>query len=236
MFLNNLIIFYINLDSREDKNLVAINQLESTTFPFQRISAVKYTEINESKIAYKYFRLVSAVKESHMKAYREFVSGNYDLALILEDDFKLHQTKFQVEIEEAFHLMQEKKIDFLQLGHLTYIENSPKNSILGCYVRYLIEYGFRFVTFLRHPFTPIVVNHIRWGAQAYLINKRAGQSLINLLDTESEAPIDKELRRLSNMSNAEVNAFSVARLKKNMIKQNLIFSSDTQGVVGRFPD
>jgi len=236
MFANNLVIFYINLDSRKEKNLVAINQLESTLFPFQRISAVKYTEISESKILYKYFRLVSAVKKSHIKACREFVAGNYDLALILEDDFKLHQTNFQVEIEEACRLLQENKLDFLQLGHLTYIENSPKNSIFVYYMRHLIEYGFRFITFLRHPFTPIVVNHIRWGAQAYLINRKAGKSLINLLDTESEAPIDKELRRLSHMSHAEMHAFSVARLKKNMIKQNLEFSSDTQGVVGRLPD
>jgi GR25 family glycosyltransferase involved in LPS biosynthesis len=229
-------IFYINLDSREDKNLAAISQLKSTIFPFQRIRAIEYSEICEVKIPYKYFRLVSAVKKSHIKACHDFLDSNFDFALILEDDFKLPQPNFNVEIEKVCRLMKKKKLDFLQLGHLTYIESSPKNSIIDYYTRHLFENGFRFVTFLRHPFTPIVENHIRWGAQAYLINRKAGESLISLIDPDSEAPIDKELRRLSDMRKEEEFSFTVARLKKNMIKQNFVFSSDTQGVVGRLPD
>ena len=231
MVADNLVVFYINLDGREDKNIVAKNQLQSTSLPFQRISAVNYTEISDSKIPYKYFRLVSAVKKSHIKACREFMDTSYPMALILEDDFKLDLLNFRADLDEVSRLMQKKGINFLQVGHLTYIESAPKNSIFETHMRRLFEYAYRSVYFLRFPLSPIMPRQIRWGAQAYIVDRKGAFSLINLLNTENQAPIDVELRNLSKIDLSHENYFSMASLKKNLIRQNLLFKSDTQGVV-----
>jgi len=57
--MSNLVIYYINLDNRQDKEFAAKNQLAKTSFPFQRINAIKFTEEVDSEIPYKYFRLIS---------------------------------------------------------------------------------------------------------------------------------------------------------------------------------
>ena len=234
--MDNLVVYYINLDNRQDKDIAAKNQLVKTSFPFQRISAIKYSEVVDSEIPYKYFRLVSAVKKSHIKACVAFLESNYEMALILEDDFKLDLPNFRNELLSACNLMKMRRINFLQLGHLSYVESVPSTSIFGATVRHVAEFGFTFLSFLRFPFSPIVTNHIRWGAQAYLIDRQAGLSLVNLVNTQSKSPIDNELRSLCRMKGNEENSFRMARMKKNLIRQNLAFSSDTQGVVGKSPN
>ena len=229
--MGNLILYYINLDNRQDKNLAAVNQLTKTEFPFQRINAVKFTEVFDSEIPYKYFRLVSAVKKSHIKACKSFLESNYEMALILEDDFMLDLPKFQGEIERACQIMRRKSINFLQLGHLTFMESGSPSSKVGGKLRRLFENLYQIYMSLRYPFSPVLSRRIRWGAQAYLVDKTGAKSLISLLNVDNPAPIDRELMTLSKIRTDQENYFSMASMKKNLIRQNLVFKSDTQGVV-----
>jgi len=229
--MDNLGIYFINLDHRQDKNRAAVNQLTKTEFPFQRIDAVKFTEVFDSEIPYKYFRLVSAVKKSHIKACKSFLESKYEMALILEDDFMLDLPKFRGEIERVCQIMRRKGINFLQLGHLTFVESGSPSSNVRSKSRRLFESLYQIYMSLRYPFSPVLNRRIRWGAQAYLVDKTGATSLIGLLNVDNPAPIDRELMTLSKIGTDHENYFSMASLKKNLIRQNLEFKSDTQGVV-----
>jgi hypothetical protein len=76
-----------------------------------------------------------------------------------------------------------------------------------------------------------VPKQIRWGAQAYIIDRHAAKSLLNLVDVFSQKPIEVEFKQLCLINEGEENYLNIARMKRNIIRQNLCFSSDIQGVV-----
>jgi GR25 family glycosyltransferase involved in LPS biosynthesis len=224
-------VYYINLKNRLDRNTAARNQLTLIPYPFHRINAVKFTEMSAELIPYKYFRIISAVKKSHMNSYQKFLASQYDYALILEDDFQIDLLNFSSEIDSACDLMKSNAINFLQVGHLSYIESGPSSSKNELFARKIFERLLRFVDFVRFPSTPFVPKQIRWGAQAYIIDRHAAKSLLNLVDVFSQKPIEVEFKQLCLINEGEENYLNIARMKRNIIRQNLCFSSDIQGVV-----
>jgi GR25 family glycosyltransferase involved in LPS biosynthesis len=227
--MKNLGIYYINLDARADKDKAARDQLSTLSIPFKRIRAVPDTEISSPRVEYRYSHLISAVKQSHVNACLEFMKSKNDFALILEDDFKLDLIKFEETISEVINSMKHKTINFLQIGYLEY-NDTKSGTHLERIARILLEKLYRFYFFAKYPFSDLVPRNIRWGAQAYLIDKRGAEYLVNLIDVFNQNPMDLELRLISKNSKANIDFFRMARLKCNLIPQNSNFKSDIQGV------
>jgi GR25 family glycosyltransferase involved in LPS biosynthesis len=227
--MKNLGIYYINLDARADKDKAARDQLSTLSIPFKRIRAVPDTEISSPRVEYRYSHLISAVKQSHVNACLEFMKSKNDLALILEDDFKLDLSKFEENISDVIDSMKHKSLNFLQIGYLEY-NDTKSGTYLERIARILLEKLLRFYFFVKHPFSDVVPRNIRWGAQAYLIDKRGAESLVNSIDILNQNPMDLELRIISKKSEANENFFRMARLKRNLVPQNSNFKSDIQGV------
>jgi GR25 family glycosyltransferase involved in LPS biosynthesis len=228
--MDNLGIYFINLENRTDKENSAVNQLSQTGIPFERVKAVTDEEIDASAISYRYFRLVSAVKKSHMKACSSFLESNYEIALILEDDFILDPINLASDLEKCINSMQKRGIHFLQVGFLGY-DQIVAQSFFERIMRTILERIYNTYHDLLYPRTNLVMGSIRWGAQAYLIDRRGASGLVKLIDVGSKDAIDTELRKLVKVSKSDLSFISVGRVKKNLIRQNLFFDSDTQGIV-----
>jgi len=227
--MKNLGIYYINLDARADKDKAARDQLSTLSIPFKRIRAVPDKEISSPRVDYRYSHLISAVKQSHVNACLEFLESKNDFALILEDDFKLDLSKFEENISDIIDSMKHKTINFLQIGYLEF-NDTKSGTHLERIARILLEKLFRFYFFVKNPLSDVVPRNIRWGAQAYLIDKRGAECLVNLIDIYHQNPMDLELRIISKNSEANENYFRMARLKRNLVPQDSNFKSDIQGV------
>jgi GR25 family glycosyltransferase involved in LPS biosynthesis len=223
-------IYYINLESRRDKDRQSREQLSFTGFPYQRVEAVSDREIDDLKIEFRYFRLVSAVKKSHLKAYEIFLKSDYSYALILEDDFQLSREKISFQIANAIRVMDSKGLHFLQMGYLAFDQISA-NNVIERFARKIVESLYGLYILVRHPFSDVINGRIRWGAQAYLLDRVGAAELTRLIATESKDPIDLELRRIARCPKNGEFFLAMGRQKKNLIQQELRFQSDTQGVV-----
>jgi len=228
--MDNLGIFFINLEARVDKKASAIEQLSQCGIPFERVRAVTDNDLATSDIEYRYFRLISAVKRSHLKACLSFLSSNYDFALILEDDFTLDPVHLASELNRCISSMNENGLHFLQVGYLGF-DQIETRSYFEKKARYLFEQAYLAYSHLRSFRSNIIVGRIRWGAQAYLIDRKGAENLIKLIDVTSRLPYDAELRRLARVSKSDCNHILAGRLKKNLIQQVLTYRSDIQGVV-----
>jgi GR25 family glycosyltransferase involved in LPS biosynthesis len=224
-----VIIYYINLNNRVDKNLEAIKQLSGLKLPFKRISAVADSDISLSNIEYDYFRLVSAVKQSHINACLEFLRSGFDYALVLEDDFIIDSNHFDHTLSEIILKITRHKVNFLQIGYLGFDE-IPSRNCFELFARYSFERIYTLCTFMRNPFSTLVLGSVRWGAQAYLVDKFAAEYLFDAIDILGTKPMDLELKELAKNGRKNANHLRMARLKMNLVHQNAKFKSDVQGV------
>jgi len=225
-----VIIYYINLESRMDKNEHAVNLLSTQSIPYIRIPATSYTDVASSAGDYLYKKITTAVKTSHIRACEAFLAGNYEFALILEDDFNFNVNIFRTSIERHINLMTRCEINYLQLGYLGFGDARQKMSKLKKFLFGVFEFSYSVSSLIQNPFSPVVFNSIRWGAQAYLVDRLGATVVVETVDKFNKDPIDLVYRKMARIKPSTSGSMRMARLKKNMIKQNLYFKSDSQNV------
>jgi GR25 family glycosyltransferase involved in LPS biosynthesis len=225
-----VIIYYINLESRVDKNKHAVNLLSAQTIPYIRIPATSYADVASSAGDYLYKKITTAVKTSHIRACEAFLASDYEFALILEDDFSFNVNIFRTSIERHIDLMTRRKINYLQLGYLGFGDARLKISKLKKFLFSLFELSYSVSSLFRNPFSPVVFNSIRWGAQAYLVDRLGATVVVKTVDKLNKDPIDLVYRKMARIKPSTSGSMRMARLKKNMIKQNLYFKSDSQNI------
>jgi len=105
-------IYYINLDSREDRNVFFLNQFRSSVIDPVRISAASPSAENVNIASPGQ----SGCWNSHQKAYNLLIESGDSHALIFEDDAKV-SLKFLKTLENLKNLSLHG-IDLFQLGYL----------------------------------------------------------------------------------------------------------------------
>jgi GR25 family glycosyltransferase involved in LPS biosynthesis len=224
----NLIIYYINLDERRDKKNHAEALLLGQSFPFRRVPAISYLDLNNLTSFYLYKKITTAVKASHLRACENLLSSDHEFALILEDDFNFRIDRIEKEVKYAVSEMTRKNINFLQMGYLKFGEARKDLSVIKKLAFTAFELSFTLYSYVRNPFSSMVLSNIRWGAQAYLIDRIGAKELTEKLDKYNEDPIDLAFRKLSK--DQPINSINMARLKRNIIWQNQTFKSDSQNI------
>jgi GR25 family glycosyltransferase involved in LPS biosynthesis len=223
-----LIIFYINLDGRKDKNDHAEALLSGQPFSFTRVPAISYLDLNDLNSFSLYRKITTAVKASHLRACENLLSSEYEFALILEDDFKFRSERIEKNLKFAVSKMKKKHINFLQIGFLKFGEARKNLPLLKKLFFAILELSLFIFIYVRNPFSFVVRRDIRWGAQAYLIDRLAAKELLEKLDKYNKDPVDLAYRKLSK--GQPVNSINMARLKRNLIWQNQTFRSDSQNI------
>jgi GR25 family glycosyltransferase involved in LPS biosynthesis len=224
----NIIIYYINLDGRKDKKNHAEALLTDQPFSFMRVPAISYLDLNNLTSFYLYKKITTAVKSSHLRACENLLFSENEFALILEDDFKFRSNRIEKNLKFAVSEMKRKNINFLQMGFLKFGEARKDLPIVKKLFFTIFEFSLFILSYVRNPISSIVIGNIRWGAQAYLIDRHAAKELIEKLDKYNEDPIDLAYKKLSK--GQPINSIKMARLKRNIIWQNQTFRSDSQNI------
>jgi len=173
-------IYYINLDSRTDRNEDTIEELKKWGLyeMSERVSAFKGTDsLTFSYGSDDYRRNNNAITLSHLEAIKKAKELDLDRILILEDDITFLPVNFQDPFYFINNCINEiKKIkdwDVLYLGGTIH-----QDSI-----------------FLERPFLMKVENLL--GAHAYIVNKRSYDRILNFYKADGVA-IDILLLALEN--------------------------------------
>jgi len=226
----NIGIYYINLDGHLERETSASGQLIQTDYPYERVSAISELEIRSEDVEYRYWRLHSALKKSQVKACLKFLESEYDFGLILEDDFIINLKTFDTDLNFSINCMERNEINLLQIGYLAFDDVTCKNMIEKC-SRFIFERAYSLFFYLQNPFAKIQYGHIRWGSHAYLVDRKGARSLVEMIGILSKTAMDEELRRIAHLKPQTGKYIKVARLKRNLIRQDTRMSSSIQGVV-----
>tara|TARA_B100001121_G_C18699031_1_gene626465 strand:- start:1070 stop:1780 length:711 start_codon:yes stop_codon:yes gene_type:complete len=148
----NIIIYYINLDRRNDRNEKIIKELELITdIPIKRISAIDKNELNRNKlIEEKYITDKTSLRLgqiacilSHMKVWEEFLNSNYDYCIILEDDVKINKKYFNEHFYNILNELNNINFDWLYLGRNNLqFKNFYKGKMINKYFYIPQAYGY----------------------------------------------------------------------------------------------
>jgi GR25 family glycosyltransferase involved in LPS biosynthesis len=165
----NIIIYYINLDRRNDRNDRIIQELKLiNNIPIKRISAIDKNDLDMNKlIEEKYINEKTSLRLgqiacifSHIKVWEEFLNSNYDYCIILEDDIKINKKYFN---EKFFLILNEFNnidCDWLYLGrnNLNH-ENFYKGDIINKFFYKPLTYGY--------------------GAHSYVLSKKGARKQLD---------------------------------------------------------
>lgn len=114
-------IFYINIDSRDDKKKFMESQFEKLDIKAERISAVTPANTDITRIRKKFNSNLSdkeiACSLSHIKIWKKIIKSKKSYALILEDDVILSENLHNIlnSLDKKIHELHLKKIDLLRL-------------------------------------------------------------------------------------------------------------------------
>lgn len=125
----NIIIYYINLKKRSDRNDILLKELEflkelNLNIDIKRINAVDKDELDRDKlIEDKYINDNITLKMgqiacilSHKKTWKEFIKSKYDYCIILEDDIKINKEYFKESFSKILDDLNNIEFDWLYLG------------------------------------------------------------------------------------------------------------------------
>lgn len=127
----NIIIYYINLKKRSDRNDILLKELEYLKeldyikdINIQRIDAVDKDDLDREKlIEDKYINDKTTLRMgqiacilSHKKTWKEFIKSKYDYCIILEDDVKINKEYFKESFYKILNDLNNIKFDWLYLG------------------------------------------------------------------------------------------------------------------------
>jgi glycosyl transferase family 25 len=95
------IIYYINLDNRQDRNIEFINEMEKINFPKNKINRFSAIYDKHGDIGCSY---------SHINTLKEFIHSNHNICIIFEDDFEFLFDKYY--INNQINYIFENNIEF----------------------------------------------------------------------------------------------------------------------------
>lgn len=168
IFFKNLPIYYINLENREDRNSLFLDQINKNNIKeYFRVNAVSKNDILNEK--YEMSKQEIACSLSHMMALKQFILSDYEFAMICEDDVDLNNSnKINFNFVEKFSYLRdslfclqtsiatrkENEIDFnihkrsfWDFGTMSYIINKKyANLLLDNYFLNNQETFFNFVS------------------------------------------------------------------------------------------
>jgi GR25 family glycosyltransferase involved in LPS biosynthesis len=215
----------INLDKDSKK-------LEKSLLEAQRIKVelVRIQALDEKSLAVKssfgFPKQVEACWESHLSAYRFFLSTDHQFAIIFEDDFKIENvTKFR----RAMGILQNLGFDLVQLG---FLRIGLRNRIfqvlinLECFVFKILYHAlakkpiigqrlasrFRIRQIARTP-AGFIPNDFQPGAHAYAISRELASEIVNNY-SKFLVPADGLLQMLS-----QAGGIKSFRLAKSLVGQ-----------------
>lgn len=114
-------IFYINIDSRNDKKIFIESQLKKLKIKAERISALTPAKINTDQIKKKFSSNLTnaeiACTSSHIAIWKKIIKTKLPYAIILEDDAILSYSlnKFISAIDQKIPELQKKQIHILRI-------------------------------------------------------------------------------------------------------------------------
>jgi GR25 family glycosyltransferase involved in LPS biosynthesis len=187
------IIYWINLDRSVDRRNNMINMLKNINIPNNRVSGVNGKALSHDKIASRIQNIdnLSTPSEygcllSHLDTIKTFADSNYKNALIFEDDVTLEYCKYWN--KSLCEIMQNAPQDW-DIIMLNYIRWYP----------------------LEDTYTLNVDGNIS-GCQAYIINKKGAQKLMN------EIYVDNDTYKLNTNYRQTADDYIYASLKTYVYK------------------
>lgn len=155
-FFENLPIYYINLEYREDRNSSMLSQFANLNINnYKRINAVDKKTV---KAVFKMTESEVACSMSHLKALSEFLESNSEFAMICEDDLDLSNSL---------------KINF------NFYEMKPSSKDNYCLQTSLVKREDEYIRFLLSSRT-----FWDFGTMSYIINRQYASKVVSnyLLD------------------------------------------------------
>ena len=169
----NIIIYYINLKKREDRNNKILKELELIKdIPIKRINAIDKDDLNREKlIKEKYINDKSTLRMgqiacilSHMKTWEEFINSDYDYCIILEDDIKINKPYFNKSFYNILNELNNIDFDWLYLGRNNLqFKDFYKGTLINKYFYIPISYGC--------------------GTHSYILSKRGAKLKLDYYNT-----------------------------------------------------
>jgi GR25 family glycosyltransferase involved in LPS biosynthesis len=222
--------YIINLIDRADRWASAELQLEGGRTEYVRVDAVDARKISSEDSSYL-TKSVLAIWKSHMRAMENFLNSKEEHAIILEDDFEFTRNFSLDKLEELLC----SDFDYLQLGYLTesrmeWIDIRYSNSF-DLFTKFLFWFHEKFPD-LGKPFGEkylvkkqkgiarrFVLDDIRAGAHAYIINRKFAKIILEL----NQPPFLST--DLMYISLGQMRYFKMARLRTSIISQSKSKSS-----------
>jgi hypothetical protein len=210
--------YIINLDERRDRWENCLAELNKCNLNPNRISALTPSLVDSETEQFASLDII-AIWKSHQNAMRVFLDSDSEYALILEDDFSL-------KIKDFDHLSSQFKkyeLDFLQIGFLlpfiTDYLNYKIENLQDVIFKLLSHLKFGSIT-SKHSINEqrsipvdIVLNGIRAGGHAYIINRRFAKACL-LMNTPTFLSTDGLFMALGVARN-----FRMARLRRSKVSQ-----------------
>lgn len=172
--MDDLIIYYINLDKDIERNSNMKNMLDKLNIKYERIQGINGSDINikkKYKILYNTPCLMSRGQYgcylSHIKCYEKFIKSNYKYLIILEDDTILNDN-FKNSITNLFdnyNKLLKEKIDFIYLSRSNIIKEQYKVNI-----KYFND------DFIYSP------EIFGYGFHSYFLTKNGSKKLLNIIN------------------------------------------------------
>lgn len=119
----SIIIYYINLDHREDRKNKLLNELKEINIPIQRINAINKNDLSKNELIKKKYISENTTLRlgqiacilSHKKAWKTFLDSKYDYAIFLEDDVIINKEYF-IQFNNIINELNNINFDILYLG------------------------------------------------------------------------------------------------------------------------
>lgn len=232
--------YYINLDSREDRNVFFLNQFRFSVFNLVRISAMSSSGDNVIIASPE----VSGCWSSHQKAYDLFIESGESHALIFEDDAKV-----SVKLLKILESLKNLNLDGIDLFQLGYLKDSNKLTVdsgkVDCLYRWrlILLAQFRGIIAKNRKLRyknlsrfdnqgvalrfkneweekmrkepPLVYNSFEAGAHCYIISRTLAKALIKFNRNPVLIQADTLLIEVANSR-----IFNCLRVSKSLSNQN----------------
>jgi GR25 family glycosyltransferase involved in LPS biosynthesis len=210
-----MLIYYINLDRRQDRNLRIERELNARELRHVRISACD----GQSETALDTRFLTTgevACWQSHQNVYATICAATEDFALVLEDDAELPEAGFSRELLEKISSdMKAEHIDILQLG---FLETLYSFRNIAATVKSLEDLKNRRMRRLSALNRNIVVGDFRSGTHAYVVSRRAAAALLDTNMPTARAA-DDFLGDLASGFRSGRHEIKIARLNRSLVGQ-----------------
>ena len=213
--LPDLMIYYINLSRRPDRNVTLLEELNNVQLHAQRIDAIDADTMTAEDM---FFLSASeaACWLSHIKAIETFLTqSSSSVCLILEDDVKFDRSTNWVQfLHLAAAFIESQSFDLLQVGHLSprYRFRITPSRLFEYYLSF--RYRYRIV---KSPLGKIRMNEFRVGAHAYLLSRQGAMKLLNT-NKPPVHPTDGFFSFLADVQDGR-EKFKIGRLSKSLVRQ-----------------